>query len=1270
MIKITGNDISELNDIDLRSLIGLLCEADLSSKGLPTAGVTWGGHQNAKDGGIDVRVELATTLHKDSFVPRSKTGFQVKKPDMPRAAIIDEMRPKGMLRQVIKDLIDANGAYIIVSSQGSTSDSSLRARKDAMREALSDYPNASNLKVDFYDRERIAGWVRSHPAISIWVMEKIGRPIQGWKSYGNWANNPDGIADEYLLDEHVRLYNNSNPNFEGVPAVTGINEIRTILRNPGSSVRLTGLSGVGKTRLLQALFDERIGSCPLSKSQVFYCDVGDSPNPNPRSFAERIIALQKPLILAIDNCSPDLHRRLTSVCSAPNSLVSLITVEYDVREDQPEETKVFRLEPSSHELIEKMIQARFSHISQVDARTIAEFSGGNARIAIALGNTVQRGENLGKLTDSELFNRLFQQRNEPNISLLRVAEACSLVYSFDSQTDRGANTELKLIGSLIDMSVRENYANVSELKRRDLVQQRSIWRAVLPHAIANRLAQRAFENIPLNDICSVFEKGGSERLLKSFSRRINYLHECKEVMEIASRWLTENDLLGDVGNLNELGISLFKNIAPINPEATLSAIERASNRSDNQNFMTRKNVYYTDFTRLLRSLSYDKELFERSIELLCRFALSENPKENINSIRRLLKSLFYIYLSGTHATPEQRLFVIKRLIESESEDEIDLGIYLLDASLETWHFSSSYDFKFGARSRDHGYVPKSKEDIQHWFKLFIKYAVTIIVSNFPAAPKAKALLAEKFRGLWVKAGMCDELEAASKKISVTDTWKEGWLAVKTTIRFDGQKMNPKDFSRLNELDAILKPSTLIERARLYALVPPRNTLSLVDIVENENKNTSDCYLQVQKTTRSLGRDVAFNEEIFKEILPDILINEGHMLFIFGQGLADGCDNPKVMWIDFCKQLSLIEESKRSYNVLGGFLNAINEIEPTLSEKFLNEAVTDNILAIIFPWLQNCIKIDAEGVGRLMQSIEFGMAPIWRYGCLATGRIHENISEDKFCELIRLISAQEEGMSVAIEILSMSINGYLEKGALSDTIANIGQELVLKYEYNLSSQMDYALSEIIKACFVNDASKENAKVLCSKLLKAFSNYDILSIDYGDVLEAIVTRQPITFLDIFLGDDAKINGMRKMLFSSYFEICSNPISNIDDKLIINWCEVNPESRYPIIASAIKPHQNSKNNNLLEWTPLALKIIDNSSDPIIILNKFSFTFKPMSWSGSRADIMEKHLSLISYLKNHEDSSIVEWAYNEEKIFEEEIQSERELELKREIYRNERFE
>jgi hypothetical protein len=164
MFEITGDGIAALSDTDLRTLIGLLCEAEMRRRGLPTSAVTWGGNQTAKDGGLDVRASLPAGTLVEGFVPNPQTGFQVKKPDMPRAEILDEMKPRpaGVLRPVILDLAAAGGAYIIVNSSGSTADSALKNRRDAMGEAIKGTPAEGNLVLDFYDRNRVATWVRDH----------------------------------------------------------------------------------------------------------------------------------------------------------------------------------------------------------------------------------------------------------------------------------------------------------------------------------------------------------------------------------------------------------------------------------------------------------------------------------------------------------------------------------------------------------------------------------------------------------------------------------------------------------------------------------------------------------------------------------------------------------------------------------------------------------------------------------------------------------------------------------------------------------------------------------------------------------------------------------------------------------------------------------------------------------------------------------------------------------------------------------------------------
>ena len=314
MFEITSDDISLLTDEDLRTLVGLLCESEVRSREISTSFVTWGGNQNAVDGGIDVRVALPDGSRIDGFVPRRATGFQVKKSDMPRAEILSEMRPEGSLRPAIRDLADRSGAYVIVSSGSSTADTSLQSRRSAMKEAVKDLPNAASLSLDFYDSGRLASWVRDHMGLVAWVKEKTAHSIRGWQSYGSWTFGPEGVAGEYLLDESLRIRTNTETEVDGFRPLDGIERIRKLLSQPRTVVRLVGLSGVGKTRLVQALFDNRIGSENLDQTFAAYTNIADGPDPEPNSLISDLVASREIVPILVESGSSRLFARYAT-CS-------------------------------------------------------------------------------------------------------------------------------------------------------------------------------------------------------------------------------------------------------------------------------------------------------------------------------------------------------------------------------------------------------------------------------------------------------------------------------------------------------------------------------------------------------------------------------------------------------------------------------------------------------------------------------------------------------------------------------------------------------------------------------------------------------------------------------------------------------------------------------------------------------------------------------------------------------------------------------------------
>ena len=294
------------------------------------------------------------------------------------------------------------------------------------------------------------------------------------------------------------------------------------------------------------------------------------------------------------------------------------------------------------------------------------------------------------------------QRQGQDRPLLEMAQACALVYSFNGEdVSDDDDAELIRIARLVGVTADQAHRDVAELLRRDLAQRRGKWRAVLPHALANRLATTALQDIPFARIQECLLNGAPQRLTISLSRRLGYLDTSNEANAIVRDWLGAKGWIGEhVWNLNEFGKAMFRNSLPADPGAGLRALEANLPAYAADTPITTGGYV----PRALRSLAWDAALFDRCTALLQVLAVygEESIAKEASEIHT---SLFYICLSGTHATAEQRAQVVKILLSSDNASECTLGFSALDAMLECNHFSSDYDFQFGAHSRNYGYRP-------------------------------------------------------------------------------------------------------------------------------------------------------------------------------------------------------------------------------------------------------------------------------------------------------------------------------------------------------------------------------------------------------------------------------------------------------------------------------------------------------------------------------------------------------------------------------------
>ncbi|MDP4006324.1 hypothetical protein [Methylobacterium sp. NEAU K] len=1222
MFEVTGDDVAALSDGDLRTLINLLCEAELRRRGLPTAAVTAGGDQDAPDGGVDVRVALPPETAIGGFIRRAATVYQTKKSDMTRTAILKEMRPRGILRPAIVALAEERGAYVIVSSGAKTADPVLNSRRTAMKEALHGVPSAADLTIDFYDRTRVATWVRDHPAMALWVRARIGRSLRGWRPFGRWSSQPAGADPSYLLDDAARIRTNAIDEADSLSAAGGIERIRAELSEPGKSVRLVGLSGVGKTRLAEALFDSSVGKPGLDPSLAFYADIADEPDPSPVGLASDLIAGRTRAILVIDNCPPETHRRLTEIVKAEGSTVSLLTIEYDIQDGEPEGTDVFILETSSAALIEQLLARRFPSLSQVDARTIAEFSGGNARIALALAEVAPRSGTVASLGDKELFRRLFEQRDAPDASLLPIAQVCALLYSFEGESLDGEAAELPVLGNVIGRTAEDVRTAAIRLKRRQLVQARGPWRAVLPHAVANRLAATALEEIPRSRLMAALVEAASDRVLRSFSRRLGYLDASEEARDIVRSWLAPGGLLADITHLNELGIAVLTNVAPVAPEAVLAALETAMQGADDE--AIRK---CTPFVRLLRALAYEPAHFERAATLLVQ--LARLPKENRlrGDAAEILESLFPIRLSGTRAPLELRLKVVERLLRSADENEQRLGIRLLRAVMRTELFTSGYDFEFGARSRGYGLHPRNEQEVREWYGAALGLAAPFLSANGPVPDGVRDVVARAFRGLWVRGGQAAELTRLIHTIvGVHGFWRDGWVAVRQTRIYGGEHLSPDALAELGALEDALRPRTTIDKIRHVVLHGGGHSRDLDDPVEDDDTGTREITV-----IKRLAQEIISDEVAFHALLPDLVEADSYKVGFFGEGLAEISEALQATWDAL--RAHTAAASKPGVSVLCGFLTGVERRDAALARTILEEALEDPILAPFFPILQSNVTFDDAALARLHRALATGVTPVERFARLAYGGVASTVSEPDLKRLLLTIAEIEGGNAIARQILHTRF--HLDRSNRRESgpdLVETGRVLLSDFRFERErrrhSLEDHELALMVRVSLVGDSGRSTVRTLCQTLMQAMTRCEISHYEYDDLMQALLEVHPIEMLDtLFSGDEISRRRSAELL-NELPRSGKLPMSAVSDDVVLAWCGREPLERFPLAAAFVQLSERPDEEAPLGWTSLMRHLLSSAPDPVLVFETIVERLHPRSWSGSLATEFASRLDLLEQL------------------------------------------
>ena len=1055
------------------------------------------------------------------------------------------------------------------------------------------------------------------------MLEKAGRAVRGWYPLQNWSAPDLGLEAPLLIDNRARL--TVGPDGDPLPIAEGLDALRGALRERGVA-RLLGQSGMGKTRLVQALFDARIGAAPLPATLVVYGDDGD-PHPQvaPLEMARRLVERREKAVLIVDNCTAATHGLLALEARRPDAAFSLLTIDFDIGVDQPEKTRVARLERPGDGLIERLLRERAPHLNVHDIRRVADFSEGNTRIALALADTAEQSGSLARLDNKALIDRLFlRDRREHDETLHQVARIGALVSAFYVEGD-GDDLELTALAEMAGVTEGVFLAKLHDLLVRGLAQQRGRQRAILPQALAFHLAREALGQTTNSRLLKAVQ-AWPPRLFKSFTRRLGHLHDTPQAVAIAQSLLSPGTALAAPSREDAVVVEQITNLAPLVPRRALEILQSYVERHGLKATIVYTNQAVRQITQLTYALVYEPDLFDEAATLLCRLALGQDESRMLDHLRPRFIQLFQLGRSGTQATPAQRFALLDRLLASPDADERKLGLECLHAALQTRPHRNDTPPTFGARSRTVGWA-FGADDVGPWFSAAIDRCLGLL--STPDANAAKAVLAKAYVDLVLVTVAAPPLVSAMIKIGGGQFWGAGWYAACAGL---AQWKGDKQTQAMRDCEAALRPKSLTDRFEAF-------TGQRLWDWRNPNGDEIRDFEDARQRARAVGADAIQAGEEGAALIQRGLCDKRLEVGEFGEGLAQN-GALEDTWVQVRSLAEALGPDGFNPFLIAGFLRGARQRAPELTETWMRAVSESPLLAPWIPFLEaENGEASPAAIARIQEVVERGLADPWALDRLIRLEPAPDVSMDQLAGLIEALVARGLARIGYLLLDNRRIN--TANAPWSDALKAACLKLLAaipltKAEGGLS---DYHLGQLARRVLPAPGGEDAVDRLLGNLLGSLlEDWNAYPDGLPDLITVVARTYPRLLLDRALGDDFdRLTGRIEHLIIGWDDDDAPDNYNalnvmaVDD--LVAWMAIDPVTRGPRLMRVAPYFAATETSSDFAWTPLARAIMAATAAGPAMVDALEHRFYSGASSGEAGGRYQRRLAMTQELKAHAD-------------------------------------
>ena len=1014
---------------------------------------------------------------------------------------------------------------------------------------------------------------------------------------------------------------------------------RQILKNK-KVLRLLGLSGMGKTHLV----NEAFGEDDSQKIHYLYINCYSYDFNDFRAKLDWLFTNYREAYLVFDNCDQEIHQRIINLRRELQGSNPILTIYNNPMEESSGGSATYlMMERAYDDIIESILSDLPSLNSQVDLDKIKEFSGGIPMIARLLAEGIRREQNIGIITDASLMDKVLgvKQGSEERA----VLQALSLFSFVGYQDEYAAQLEFLAKHRKIAMIAGDDEQRHTVFDRtiqyylqRGIIEAKGRLVGIRPTPIALYLCEEWLNTCSPNQFYQILKdlqnSPSAHVLTGAFCTQFRYLGKSHRARQLVADIAGPNRPLAHLSEITtNYGSRLLRSFSEVNPEIVAQTLESIIG------IMTAEELQQLDEGRCniiwtIEKLCFDPSTFTRGALMLLRLAIVEDEAHGCSAVDRFI-GLFSLILPGTAAPLLDRLAFLTKQYKHPDRHQLLLKAIRRALRAQDYHYLCGAEVR-GLERLEH-YYPQSDKEIDTYLKGCLELLMKIMKQGFSMVRHTCETLSQALQE-WSRLGRGSiiwpyVLDMAKYLNYDWDTMYDSLCLMVA----EQDKQIPQDLlyeyqSLLNKLEKQDFFSRYIRAGKHYKLLPYEDEKIKLNYVALGKEMAKEHLYTVGMLVKIYGESPTHNYQFGSTVAGCLSVSEQRTFITNSIEALNAVEHSDAhTLIDF---LRMVEEDI--------FKCAFEDMRKLRNKSALFASVGARGYPLDHPYVEELFQMVREGCARVEQLKNF----YHHYPVEGTD------PEGVRLQLLRRISVLPKSLPIVLELGQLGLQGRI-------LLVEFLEELLLN---SMPQLLDYAndssLSLDIEGLLHQGGSSRLASALCQELMTHYSDWNSSNVDVPRYISLLLSKHFDSVWPAFsialLGEDEDTNEARLLLQLDIFQSRKIFASLLQDPSheakVLTWCDEYPD-RAPASIMPMLPLYNEGEDR---FSGLVMELLNRYGNQEDVLNSLGCNMGSFSWVGSLVPLYKKQLSCITPLTEHPIEAVRVWARRTQSSLKEKIRRE----------------